>query len=212
MKTLRFFVFFLCSLLFFSCANFQAGLYLVFIDRYNGKEIQNNEPNVRAYLERILTTPENYRMEVYKRTGISSQLKRTKLLEHSFYVISDRNGAYHTISFYGTAIAFISQGTWAMDSDSDLNSYNMYLQDKNKWDVTKVITEEINVEATVKNIIKKLDMHVTFYYRDHLNKKPNMNNCNTALRETIVFNKTFRITDELPMIAGKITKEEKSKK
>jgi len=208
MKALRIFVFFLCSLLFFSCSSFQAGLYLVFIDRYNGKEILNNEPNVRAYLERILAAPENYRMEVYKRTGISSQLKRTKLLEHSFYVITDRNGAYHTISFYGTAIAFISQGTWAMDSDSDLNSYNMYLSDKNKWDVTKVVTEEINVEATVRNIIKKLDMHVTFYYRDHIRKKPNMNNCNTALRETIVFNKKSRISDELPLIAGKTAKEE----
>jgi len=201
MKAIRICVFFLFSLLFFSCANFQAGLYLVFIDRYNGKEILNNEPNVRSYLEGVLATPENYRMEVYKRTGISSQLKRTKLLEHSFYVITDRNGAYHTISFYGTAIAFISQGTWAMDADSDLNSYNMYLDNKNKWDVTKVITEEINVEATVKNIIRKLDMHVTFYYRDHLNKRPNMNNCNTALRETIVFKKTPRISDEIPLIA-----------
>jgi len=208
MKALRICVFFLFSLLFFSCANFQAGLYLLFIDRYNGKEILNNEPNVKAYLERILASPENYRIEVYKRTGISSQLKRTKLLEHSFYVITDRNGVYHTISFYGTAISFISQGTWAMDADSDLNSYNMYLDNKNKWDVTKVITEEINVEATVKNIIRKLDMHVTFYYRDHLHKKPNMNNCNTALRETIVFKITPRIPDELPLIAGKTSKEE----
>jgi len=207
MKALRFFVFFICSFLLFSCANLQAGAYLLFIDRYNGKEILNNEPNVRAYLERILTTPENYRMEVYKRTGISSQLKRTKLLEHSFYVITDRNGAYHTISFYGTAIAFSSQGTWAMDADSDLNSYNMFLENKNKWDVTKVITDEINVEATVRNIIKKLDMHVTFYYRDHLRKRPNMNNCNTALRETIVFIKTPGI-DDLPIIAGKPSKEE----
>jgi len=95
-----------------------------------------------------------------------------------------------------------------MDADSDLNSYNMYLDNKNKWDVTKVITEEINVEATVKNIIRKLDMHVTFYYRDHLHKKPNMNNCNTALRETIVFKITPRIPDELPLIAGKTSKEE----
>jgi hypothetical protein len=151
----------------------------------------NNEPYVRDFLVSILETPENYNMELYKRTGISSQFKRTRLLEHSFYVITDQNGASHTLSFYGTAIAFISQGTWALDSDSDLGSYNMYLINSNKWDVTKIITDNsINVEATIKNIIKKIDMHVTFYYRDHIDKKPNMNNCNTAVKETIVFNRT----------------------
>jgi len=191
MKFIRFCALLLFSLLFFSCSSFQAGLYLVFIDRYNGQEIKDNEPNVKAFLEGVFSAPENYSIEVYKRTGISSQLKRTKLLEHSFYVITDTNGVYHTISFYGTAIAFTSPGTWAMDADSDLNSYNLYLQNKNKWDVTKVITEDsINTEETVKNILKKLDMHVTFYYRDHIKKKLNKNNCNTALRETIVFNKT----------------------
>jgi len=191
MKYIKICVFFLCSLLFFSCASFKAGLYLLFIDKYNGQEIKDNEPNVRDFLEGVLTAPENYKLDVYKRTGISFQFKRTKLLEHSFYVISDQDGAYHTISFYGTAIAIFSKGTWTMDSDSDLDSYNMYLKNRNKWDVTKVVTEDsINVEETVKNIINKLDMHVTFYYRDHIKKKPNVNNCNTAMRETIVFDKT----------------------
>jgi hypothetical protein len=191
MKTLKNCIFFLCSLLFFSCADFQAGLYLVFIDKYNGQELKNNEPNVKAFLECVLAAPENYKLEVYKRTGINSQLKRTKLLEHSFYVVSDQNGAYHTISFYGTAIAFSSKGTWVMDSDSDLGSYNMYLKNSNKWDVTKVIEKNsINVEGTIRNIINKLDMHITFYYKDHIKKKPNMNNCNTAMKETIVFEKT----------------------
>jgi len=199
MKTLKFYGLFLCSLLFLSCADFQAGLYLVFIDKYNGQEIKNNEPNVRAFLEKVLTSPENYKIELYKRTGISSQFKRTKLLEHSFYVISDQNGEYHTISFYGTAIAFSSQGTWAMDSDSDLGSYNMYLKKSNKWDVTKVITaNSINVEGTVKNILKKADMNVYFYYKDHITKKPNMNNCNTAVDETIVFEETTPQTEETP--------------
>jgi len=181
----------LFCLFFYSCANFQTGLYLLFIDKYDGTEIKNNEPNVRNYLVGILSAPENYHIEVYKRTGISAQLKRTKLCEHSFYVITDRNGVYHTISFYGTAIKFSSQGTWAMDADSDLDSFNLFLQNNNKWDVTKVNYDNtINIEETVRNIIKKLDMNVMFYYRDHIKKKPNMNNCNTALRETIVFNKT----------------------
>jgi hypothetical protein len=197
MNTSKIYLIFLLSLLFVSCANIKAGLYLIFVDRYNGQEIKNNEPNVRSFLENALSAPENYNLEVYKRTGISAQFKKTKLLEHSFYVISDQNGEFHTISFYGTAIAFFSQGTWAMDSDSDLSSYNMYLKNSNKWDVSKVNAENgINVEGTIKNIINKLDMHVTFYYKDHIKKKLNMNNCNTAMKETVVYNKPVPLIAE----------------
>jgi hypothetical protein len=175
------------SLFFYSCANLKAGIYLLTIDKLNGNEIKKNELYVREYLEGVLITPEEYDIEAYKRTGLSFQLKKTKLLEHSFFVITDQNSAYHTLSFYGTDFTFYSEGAWVLDSDSDLGSYNMYLVNNNKWDVAKIKTKSnIDVKETIINIIEKLDSNITFYYRDHIRKKPNMNNCNTMLYETLV--------------------------
>jgi hypothetical protein len=49
-----------------------------------------------------------------------------------------------------------------------------------------MITNGIDTMETVKNIIMKIDSDTTYYYRDHINNKPNMDKCNTALYETIV--------------------------
>ena len=111
-------------------------------------------------------------------------------MTHSFYVITKPfTGEYHTLSFYGTKIAIHSKGAWAMDTDSDMSSYSIYTTKGKNWKIMEIETGNgIDTAATVKNIIGKIDSCVTFYYRDHVKKKPGMNNCNTALWETLVEN------------------------
>jgi hypothetical protein len=177
------------TLIFCSCSTIQTGIYLVSIDQKNGDRILQNEINVRMFLKNILKTPEEYIIQGFERTGLSSRLKRSALIVHSFYLITDKTGSYHTLSFYGTKIAFYSEGAWALDADSDVGSYELYLDGPNPWSVKEIKTENrINVQETVKNILKKMDSDITFYYKDHVNNKPNMDNCNTALRETLVEN------------------------
>lgn len=167
----------------------QAALYLIFIDDLKGETILQNEPNVRKFLENIIEKCENYSMKVSVRTGIYYQIKRTKLLTHTYYVIVSDDGEYHTLSYYGTDMAFSSKGAWALDADSDRNSYTMYLEENNKWDVVEMEfpRNNIDVRQTLRNIINSMDSGVTYYYRAHIKSKPNTDNCNTALFKTIVF-------------------------
>jgi len=176
---------FLCS-----CSSIQAGLYLLLIDDDNGETLLHNEPNVRILLEEIINSHENYSIKVFSRTAIAFQIKRNKLLTHSYYLISCIDGEYYTLSFSSTKFTFYSKGAWALNADSDINSYRMYLEGKNKWDVAEMFTEwDIDVQKTLTNIINKMDSGITYYYKDHIKNKPKMDNCNTALYETIVLRK-----------------------
>jgi hypothetical protein len=163
-------------------------VYLSSIDQNNGDKILANEVNVRSFLENILENPEDYNMSVYERCGVNFQIKRTKLVSHSYYAITNLNdGEYHTLSFYGTKIAFYSEGAWALDTDSDLSSYISLLKNDNIWDVAEIETSNgIDTEKTVRNIIKKIDSDITYYYRDHIKNRSGVENCNTALWDTLV--------------------------
>jgi hypothetical protein len=177
------------SVLLTGCYTFQKGLYEVFIDQNNGDKILVNEPNVRSFLEKILQKPEDFAIAVYSR--IASRLgwlKKSELLTHKFYVITQKAGDYHTLSFYGTKFAFYSEGAWVMDTDSDLNAYKSYLQGYNNWQIDLMKSGYgVNAAATVQKIIEKIDdKNITYYYKDHLKNKPNVDNCNTALDETLV--------------------------
>jgi len=179
----------LTTLSFNSCSSIQAGIYLVSIDSLNGETILQNQINVKIFLEDIISEYDQFSMEAFERTGVSFQFKRTKLLTHSFYLLTNNAGEYHTLSFYGTNISFYSEGAWALDTDSDMESYEQYTRGNNRWDVREVFFDNvIDVRMTLMNVIDMIDRGTTFYYRDHIKKKPNMNNCNTALHETVVFN------------------------
>jgi hypothetical protein len=170
-----------------SCSSIQAGIYLVSIDDDNGETILQNESEVRLFLENIIEAYENYSIRAFARTGVNFQMHRSRLLTHSYYLLIHRNGEYHTLSFYGTKMTFRSEGAWALDADSDKVSYEMYFEGNNRWDVEEIYMGDIiDVRRTLTNIINKIDSSVTYYYKDHVTNKPNVDNCNTALYETIV--------------------------
>jgi len=180
-------IIFLIIMFFGSCSSLQAGLYLISIED-DGDAVLENEPNVRKFLEYVIDSHENYLVRTFARTGISAQIRRTRLMTHTYFVIICINtGEYHTLSFYGTKFALTSRGAWAMNAHSDKTSYMMYLNGDNRWDVGEIYTEYIiNVRETITNIIKKMDRGITYYYRDHIRKRPNVYNCNTAIYGTVV--------------------------
>jgi hypothetical protein len=126
-------------------------------------------------------------MYTYTRRSIAYKIPKTKLVHHEYYVIYEPDNEFHTLSFYGSRLALRSEGTWAFDADSDLDSFKSFLSGKNNWEAEEFTPENgIDVEKTVSNIIKKIDSNITYYYRDHIKDKPNADNCVTALRETCV--------------------------
>jgi len=171
--------------LFNSCATITQG-QLYFIDRKTGVIILNNEVNVKVYLEEMICNPEQYNISVLKRSPLRYQ-KRTKTWEHTFFVINNPDGEFHTLSFYGTVFTFYSEGAWALDTDYDYIPYKLYLYGKNDYDILEIWkSDDINFVETIKNIIKKIDSNNTYYLLDHVNNKDNMDNCNTAVIESIV--------------------------
>jgi len=176
-----------CVLVLCSCTSLRAGIYLLTIDKINGEKILQNESSVKNFLQEIINTSEYYTFKIYKRKAINFQFKKTRLLVHSFYAITNNDGEYHTLSFYGTDFDFYSKGAWILDSDADIASYISYLEGKNDWTVEEIKTDNrINVPETAEKIITKIESSITFYYKDHIRDKTNMDNCNTALKETFV--------------------------
>lgn len=176
----------LCLFPFYSCSTLHAGVYLLFTDNYDGKALLENEPQVKKILENAAASFEKYTIKAFSRTGIHFRVKQTELLTHSFYVIVSKDKEYHTLSFYGTEIASYSEGAWAYDTDADRSSYRMYLEGDNKWKVKELFRgHTINTRETLGNIINMIDGSTTYFYKDHILDKPDMNNCNTALYETV---------------------------
>jgi len=176
------------SLLFCSCSSVQAAIYLLLIDNNNGEYFLQNEQNVKSFLQNVADLHEQYTIKTFVRTAIYYQIKRTKLVTHSYYVLIHNDDEYYTLSFYGTKMSFNSEGVWALNADSDINSYRLFLAGNNKWDVTEIFMDRsIDVHQTVSNIIGIIDCDINYYYKDHIKKKKRSYNCNTALSNTIVF-------------------------
>jgi hypothetical protein len=175
-------------LLFSSCSAIQAVLYSSFVNEDNVEEIIANEKNVKIFLENVLDKSGKYTISVYERKLTRQQKKKTKLRHHRYYVIkAPPSDEYHTLSFYGTKIAFYSEGVWILNAHSDRSSYTDYYFGKNKWDVAVIETPDgIDTAETIKKIIAKIENRVRYYYKDHINDKPGVDNCNTAVKETLV--------------------------
>jgi hypothetical protein len=74
-----------------SCSTLQSGVYILLLD-YDGDEILRKEPDVTLFLEKILESPEKYKMYAYMRRALSSSIKSSILRIHSFYVINIVHG------------------------------------------------------------------------------------------------------------------------
>jgi hypothetical protein len=162
------------------------GIYVSTMDGYDGEALLRKEDGVKPYLKQIAVAPENHTIQAFIRRAIAHNIGRTKLAAHTFYVIHGADGRFHTLSFYGTARTFYSRGTWALDTEADMDSYMSFVNGANKWAVIELETRNgIDVNGTVLNILVKIDSDTTYYYKDHVRDKLNMNNCITALADTI---------------------------
>jgi hypothetical protein len=95
----------------------------------------------------------------------------------------------YTHSFSATGKTFYSDGAWAMDTESDTDSYKKYLNGSNEWEVWEIETANgINTAKTIYNILGKINSNITYYYKDHVSDKLGKDNCITALQETLVEN------------------------
>jgi hypothetical protein len=93
------------------------------------------------------------------------------------------------LSFSATAKSFYSEGAWVINSEADVSSYNSFRYGTNEWEVTEIpINRGINTARTIENILHQINSNITYYYKDHVHDKSNMENCTTALQNTLAEN------------------------
>jgi len=171
-----------------SCSEIKIGIELL-MRELDGNALIKNEVKVKSELEALLLTPGKYRITGYTRRIFSPEIQRTPSRYHSFYVVTNNEMIFFTLSFSGTKKTMYSQGAWAIDTDPDRNSYTSFRYGSNEWDVQEIqISRGINTEMTIKKVLYRIDSNITYYYNDHINNKSGMENCNTAVQNTLVEN------------------------
>jgi hypothetical protein len=181
---------FSCIFVLAGCASIHAYMY-VLTKSYDGKAVLKKEGDVEYILKQIIENEAQYTMKAYTRTAISYKVKKTKDTTHSFYVITCDGEKYQTLSFSATGKWAVSKGAWAMNTDTDIASYEDYFAygAGSKWNVEEIETKNgINTQKTITNVVAKINSDNTYYYRAKVNKNDKVDNCNTALLETIAVN------------------------
>ncbi len=173
---------------FSGCASLQASYYVLTAD-FNGDTVLEKEQKVRVELEQVIKNAKLYIIKAYSRSAISYNVKKTKDTTHSFYVFLNENGEFKTLSFCATRKLPSSEGAWALNTETDIESYENYIRKNNFWHVEEIKTQKgINTQETAKKILEKTNSNTTYYYRSTPNENDDTDNCNTALLETLVEN------------------------
>lgn len=181
-------IFFTFGFIFTGCTSLHAYVY-VLAEYYDGNAVLEKEEEVKFRLRKIRKNADHYVIKAYSRTAISYKVKKTRNTTHSFYIIANEEGKYQALSFSATGKWATSEGAWAINTDKDIASYENYLEGKNKWYVEEIETKNgINTLKTITNVLEKMESDVTYYYRASPNKDDKMDNCNTALLETLTEN------------------------
>jgi len=154
---------------------------------YSDKETILDQQYLIAFLEDIVNSQKEFSVKSFTRRTFSPLIKQTDLLKHSFYLIDLNDWGYHTLSFSSADLKLFTEGMWVLNKETDISSYRLFVEGNNIWDVSNLFTEDlIDSYQTIKNIISAIKSSAKYYYRDHLKKKQNSFNCNSALYETVV--------------------------
>lgn len=158
------------------------------------KDLIKKETIVKKYLEEILKNPEIYYIEAYNRKALIDypwqKGNKDSLLIHSLYLITNtETQTTFTLSYNGTKTTSLkSEGAWGLNTETDIKSYRELKDGNNSYSMTKLFNRyPINTEKTARNIIDSINSSTTYYAIDHIKDLPNIENCNTALYNTVFF-------------------------
>jgi len=189
LNKLKFIAIMILSFCILTSCTFLHAYSIVLTTEFDGNIVIENEKNVSLYLENVIKNYGDYSMRAFDRKAISPTVKKTSGYTHCFYVIYAVDGTYHTLSFSATSKWATSKGAWAMDTETDIESYIDYLTGNNIWEVEEIKTDnDINTLLTIKNVQSKIRTNTTYYFRSTVNKNNHHDNCYTALFETLVWN------------------------
>lgn len=122
---------------------------------------------VKDYLENVLAFPEGREVKAYNRRAYSIDNKKTLFTSHSFYAFLKDGELEHTLVFTATPKGSERSGSWMLDAKSDIDSYSLFINSDNPWEMEKYINPKnelgLNLQLTVEKILKRLDKDFTFF-------------------------------------------------
>jgi RHS repeat-associated protein len=154
------------------------------------KKYLDREPFLKEFLKSLKGRSDVVTINAFDRKPFSRFMPlKNKLFRHSFFVITIRNSdgseQILTLSFNGTRNSEMSEGAWALNTETDVASMN----NRKAWRVENITPDEgIDVDSTLQNIIDRIDSGTGYYVGDDVTDFPHFDNCNSALRETMVKN------------------------
>ncbi len=146
------------------------------------------ETDVKKFLISMAQNPDRYYINAYQRRALAPG-EKTEMKTHSLYAITDKvTKETKTLSFYGTKLLPFSEGAWGIDTETDVDSYESYKNGGNIYDMSLLFSSDrIDVQKTAGNIVNSINSSTSYFFIDHKVNLSNMDNCNTALYNTIDF-------------------------
>ncbi|GHT58802.1 hypothetical protein FACS1894109_13610 [Spirochaetia bacterium] len=148
------------------CASTQAYKDLNELEENRARGDPTNPVKVKEYLQTILDSPEGYEVKAYERRAYAPTNKKTIWIVHSFYGFFKDGKLEHTLVFTATPKGSELNGSWMLDAETDVASYNL-ITAGNPWEVidysTKLGYKALHTEKTIENILKRLDEKRRFF-------------------------------------------------
>ena len=177
-----------------------------------------NPKMVKEYLEQVLALPDGREVQAFNRRAYSVDNKKSLFTFHSFYVFSNEGELEHTLVYTATPKGSERNGTWMLDAQSDVDSYNLYLYSDNPWELEAYKNPKadlgLDLQETTASILERLEKDYSFFGPASIRNLPwyhllwlsvapppiltlgsvlvvsiHKDNCNSALLETMVWDK-----------------------
>ncbi len=176
----------------------------------------DNPLKVKEYLESVVALPGGRQVQAFNRRAYSTDNKKTLFTFHSFYVFSKEGELEHTLVYTATPKGSELNGTWMLDAQSDLDSYDLYLNADNPWEVEEYKNPRselgLDFQKTTESILERVEKNYSFFGPSSIRNLPwyhllwlslapppiltlgsvlvvsiHKDNCNSALVETMVW-------------------------
>ena len=122
---------------------------------------------VKEYLHNVLLFPEEYEVKAYTRRAFSPKNRKSFLVFHMFYVYFKDGKPEHTLVFTATPKGSESNGSWMLNAPTDRESYNLYLESSNIWEVEEYQGTRgetvLDLIGTTHNIVERLEKGYSFF-------------------------------------------------
>lgn len=127
----------------------------------------DNPAKAKEYLEEVLAFPGGREVKAFNRRAYSVDNKKTLFTSHSFYVFIKDGEVEHTLVFTATPKGSERNGSWMLDAQSDRDSYDLYLNSDNPWELEEYRNRKngsgLHLVSTTQSILKRLEKDYSFF-------------------------------------------------